>query len=227
MADSPVCYRLQSGPLHCAGYIPQPTLRSSANLVRQPGENPCVPKVAESGTDLVAALLARLEPSLRFRFSLIALGGQRESKRPRDYVRPENYIARDASHGQDVSNIGARRCLSPKTKAIAPRGYARCKPATIIVRSVISAPPPLRWLHCGGQKQPNSLAKPNWSETPSLDSAACWSRLRGRTKISRPSFHYVPPAGTRIQWPRATATTPGHESRRPDKIDAGFAALLA
>jgi hypothetical protein len=37
--------------------------------------------------DLVAALLARLEPSLRFRFSLIALG-RGDKKWPRDFVRP-------------------------------------------------------------------------------------------------------------------------------------------
>ena len=41
-----------------------------------------------SGTDLVASLLARLEPSLHFRFSLIALGRGDKTKWPRDFVRP-------------------------------------------------------------------------------------------------------------------------------------------
>jgi hypothetical protein len=50
---------------------------------------PAAPKVARG--KLVAALLARLEPSLRFRFSLIALGRATKAKWPRDYVRPENY----------------------------------------------------------------------------------------------------------------------------------------
>jgi len=79
--------------------------------------------------DLVAALLARLEPSLHFRFSLIALG---RCEKMTARLRPaRKQLARDAAHGQDVSNIDARRCLSPKTKAIAPRGFARCKPPAL------------------------------------------------------------------------------------------------
>jgi len=39
--------------------------------------------------DLVAALLARLEPSLRFRFSLSRSEGSVKTKWPRDYVRPD------------------------------------------------------------------------------------------------------------------------------------------
>jgi len=105
VADSPVCYRLQSGPLHCAGFIPQPALRSSANLPRQPGEKSVRPdggsrQGGQSGTDLVAALLARLEPSLHFRFSLIALGRSDKSKQ------------------------AARRCLSAKTSNM-PRDFVR------------------------------------------------------------------------------------------------------
>jgi hypothetical protein len=107
MADSPVCYRLQSGPLHCAGFIPQPTLRSSANLPRQPGEIRALPNDGQSGTDLVAALLARLEPSLCFRFSLIALGGQREDQMAARLRPARKLLARDASHGQDAA-ISAR-----------------------------------------------------------------------------------------------------------------------
>jgi len=51
--------------------------------------------------------------------------------------------------------------------------------------------------HCGGQKQPNSLRKPNLTDTPALGFAACWSRLKARTKISRPSFRYAPASGSR------------------------------
>src|SRR5487761_1954314 len=78
-------------------------------------------------------------------------------------------------------------------------------------------------LHCVTRNRPDSLVNPNWSETPSLDFAACWSRLTGWTTISRPSFRSVPPAGTRIHW-RDDA---GNEARRPDTIDAGSAAGLA
>ena len=79
-------------------------------------------KMASPARTLVAALLARLEPSLRFRFSLIALGGQQETQAgrdaphigqgtaiwPRDYVRPRPALARDAAHGQDTSSSTAR-----------------------------------------------------------------------------------------------------------------------
>jgi hypothetical protein len=59
-----------------------------------------------SGTDLVASLLARLEPSLRFRFSLIALG--RATNKMAARLRPaRKLLARDASHGQDLA-ISAR-----------------------------------------------------------------------------------------------------------------------
>ena len=55
--------------------------------------------------DLVAALLARLEPSLRFRFSLIALGRSKTKKWPRDFVRPRPAIRREASPiAEDSSN---------------------------------------------------------------------------------------------------------------------------
>jgi hypothetical protein len=55
-----------------------------------------------------------------------------------------------------------RREAAPvaEDQELAPRGFARCKPPALSVRSVISAPPPFRRLHCGGQKPPNSLRKP-------------------------------------------------------------------
>jgi hypothetical protein len=55
---------------------------------------------------------------------------------------------------------------------------------------------------------PTPLVKPNWSETPSLDSAACCLGLPWSPQI-RPSFRYVPSAGTQINWLRADATVPG------------------
>ena len=82
----------------------------------------------------------------------------------------------------------------------------------ITVRSAISAPPPFRRLHCSGQKQPNSLVKPQWSDTPALDFVACC--LGCPVTVSRPSFHYVPSAGSQRNWHRAGATTPGNATRR-------------
>jgi hypothetical protein len=95
-----------------ARYIAQASFRSLPCARPQTcrdsqGKNPCAPKVAVSkvaspAPTLVAALLARLEPSLRFRFSLIALGGQREKMAAR--LRPaRKLLARDASHGQDAA----------------------------------------------------------------------------------------------------------------------------
>jgi len=60
-----------------------------------------------SGTDLVASLLARLEPSLRFRFSLIALGRGDKNKMAARLRPAKKLLARDASHGQDAA-ISAR-----------------------------------------------------------------------------------------------------------------------
>ena len=65
-------------------------------------------KLAGGPANLVAALLARLEPSRCSRFSLIALGHCEDSQTwPRDYVRPESELwARcfACRPGQDLSN---------------------------------------------------------------------------------------------------------------------------
>ena len=125
---------------------------------------------------------------------------------------PKDSRGRDAPHiGQD-RQYGARLRLSPKAKGLAPRGCARCKASAVSVRSVISAPPPFRRLHCGGQKQPNSLRKPNWSDTPALDFAACC--LGCPITVSRPSFRSVPSPGSQNRWLRAGATVPGNEVTR-------------
>ena len=178
MADSPVCYRLQFGPLHCAGFIPQPTLRSSANLVRQPmgksvrhdgarlqggqsGTDPrrCAPRAAR--TVVTLPVLADRARALRKakRDGRETTSGQKRIS-PRCFARARR------------QQYGARRCLSPKTNAIAPRGYARCKPPELSVRSVISAPPPLRTLiaadrnnrtHCENQFGPRPR---RWTPQP-------------------------------------------------------------
>jgi hypothetical protein len=95
-------------PLHSAALqLRKLRFRSTAFRSRQICRDrikPAAPKWGQSGTitggaaTLVAALLARLEPSLRFRFSLIALGrcGAKQAAR----LRPAGKaIARDASHG--------------------------------------------------------------------------------------------------------------------------------
>jgi hypothetical protein len=77
-------------------------------------------------------------------------------------------IAREASHGQDTA---LRREAPPVAEDVA-----------LTVRSAISAPPSFRKLHCSGQKQPNSLIKPNWSDTPALDFVACCLRFDPATR---------------------------------------------
>jgi len=81
-----------------------------------------------NGKDLVAALLARLEPSLHFRFSPTALGGQRENKirprccayRPRPAIWPRDFVR--PRHQQ----YGARRCLR-RRQSNSPRCFARAR----------------------------------------------------------------------------------------------------
>jgi len=121
VADSPVCYRLQSGPLHCAGFIPQPTFHSSANLPRQPGEIRALPKRYQQ--NLVAALLARLEPSLRFRFSLIALGGQRKNGRETTSGQDQQYRREALPIAEDNSNSTARLRAVQATSIIREIGH--------------------------------------------------------------------------------------------------------
>ena len=117
-------------------------------------------------------------------------------------------IARDASHGQDT--------------AIAPRGFARCKTPALTVRSAISAPPPFRKLHCSGQKQPNSLVKPDWSDTTA---AGCGQVCRARPCCHRVAAHALRSAVVESEYlAGAGATAPGNATRRNV---AGFAAALA
>jgi hypothetical protein len=95
--------------------------------------------------------------------------------------------------------------------------------STAIFRTLLSAGAPFR----RPEEWPTSLIKPNWSETPSLDSAACCLGLPWSPQI-RPSFRYVPSAGTQIHWLRADATVPGTSPADPADVEhIGYAAALS
>ena len=87
----------------------------------------------------------------------------RNAKWPRD--RPASSNSPRASHGQDTA---IRREAPPvaEDKAIAPRGFARCKTPALTVSTAIFRP-----LHFAGapfrrsERWPTSLIKPNWSDT--------------------------------------------------------------
>lgn len=98
-----------------------PLTPKSSNLTRPPMQTAGAPKLQTAKTSSLA-LLARLEPSLRFRFSLIALG------RATEWLVWHALAARLRPARRDY---GARRCLSPKAKALASRGFARCKTSAI------------------------------------------------------------------------------------------------
>jgi len=91
----------------------------------------------------------------------------------------QNKNGRETTSGQKIisprcfararrGNIGARRCLSPRTKAIAPRGFARCKPPALPgqnTRAVIFKAAPFAVSRCrvtlgkvGPRRLPRSLA---------------------------------------------------------------------
>ena len=73
-----------------------------------------------------------------------------------------------------------------KTPALRREAPPVAEDAAITVRSAISAPPPFRKLHCSGQKQPNSLVKPNWSDTTA---AGCGQVCRARPCCHRVAAH--------------------------------------
>jgi len=96
--------------------------------------------------------------SIAFRRSQIAetvkdSGAPKESRgRDAPHIGQARQYGRETSSGQRHQHYGARLRLSPKwVQARLP----------IAVRSAISAPPPFRKLHCGGQKPPNSLRGPD------------------------------------------------------------------
>lgn len=80
---------------------------------------------------------------------------------------------------------GARLRLSPKTSAIAPRGFARCKTSALTVSTASFRS--LRRLR--SRIWPTSLTKPNWSDTSPSGCVQCVrprpSRRRPRTSLCR------------------------------------------
>ncbi len=112
---------------------------------------------------------------------------------------------------------GARLRLSPKTSAIAPRGFARCKTPALTVSTASFRS--LRRLR--SRIWPTSLTKPNWSDTSPSGCVPC---VR-----PRPCTHRVAALALRSAVEEseslagAGATAPGHEPADPAK-GIGFAA---
>jgi hypothetical protein len=73
-----------------------------------------------------------------------------------------------------------------KTSALRREAPPVAEDVAITVRSAISAPPSFRKLHCSGQKQPNSLVEPNWSDTTA---AGCGQVCRARPCTHRVAAH--------------------------------------
>lgn len=115
-----------------------------------------------NGKDLVASLLARLEPSLRFRFSLIALGCGDKNKMAARLRPARKLLARDASHGQD-SAIQREALPIAEGKHIST---ARLRPVQGISNSRGDGPAFAALRRLRLQNWPTPLEKPNWSETP-------------------------------------------------------------
>src|SRR5665213_1062206 len=109
-----------------------------------------------------------------------------------------------------------------KTPALRREAPPVAEDAAITVRSAISAPPPFRKLHCSGRKQPNSLVKPQWSDTTA---AGCGQVCRARPCTHRVAAHALRSAVVESEnLAGAGATAPGNATRRNV---AGFAAALA
>ena len=137
-------------------------------------------------------------------------------------------VGRETSSGQkSITARGSayRRGQGISTARLRPVPVGAGTPA-IVVRSVISAPPPLRTLITADRNNRTHSADQNgprprrWTLRPASSGLTL-------TPANRPSFRAVPAPGTQIRCHRAIATIPGQGTRRPDKIDAGFAALLA
>ena len=174
-------------PFHC--------ISKSSNLTRpdETGHAPMVPV----RKDLGAALLARLEPSLRFRFSLIALGRARKAGRDASHIGPLG--------AGFACQYGARLCLSPKANTLAPRGCARCKASAIVAGTVQLL---RRSAGCACK-----TGRPRWKNQISPRpqrwvSLACWLRFDPPPrKLASIPLH--PSSGTQRNWHCAGATVPG------------------
>jgi hypothetical protein len=149
--------------------------------------------------------LINLQPlhsiSLQFRrlhFCSIAFQRPQTAETVKDSGAPKDSRGRDAPHiGQDrqygrATSSGQEISITARGSACRRRqsnSTARLRPvqdAAITVRSAISAPPPFRKLHCSGQKQPNSLVKPDWSDTTA---AGCGQVCRARPCCHRVAAH--------------------------------------
>jgi len=153
--------------------------------------------------------------SLQFRrlhFRSIRSDGRKLPRPSKTAVRPKIPEAAMLRISAKTGNMAAR--LRPaKTSAIRREAPPIAEDVAKAVRSAISAPPPLRKLHCGGQKQPNSLIKPDWSDTttagcaPASSHCPCsqwWPSARS----------YALPSWSQRNGVRAGATTPGNATRR-------------
>jgi hypothetical protein len=61
---------------------------------------------------------------------------------------------------------------------------------------------------------PTPLEKPNWNETPTLDSTACWSRLPKKQTHQPAIIPLRSSARESVNWLRAYATAPENEQTR-------------
>ena len=85
------------------------------------------PKLQTAKTSSLA-LLARLEPSLRFRFSLSRSGVATKKQAGRDapHIGRDRQYGRVTSSGPGISNMGAMLRMSPK-HSNSPRDFVRAR----------------------------------------------------------------------------------------------------
>ena len=158
--------------------------------------------------------------SLQFRrlhFRSIRSDGRKLPRPSKTAVRPKIPEAAMLRISAKTGNMAAR--LRPaKKSALRREAPPVAEVGAISVRSAISAPPPFRKLHCSGQKPPNSLVKPNWSDTTA---AGCGQVCRARPCCHRVAAHALRSAVVESdKLAGAGATAPGNATRR--KV-AGFA----
>ena len=108
-------------------------------------------------------------------------------------------------------DYGARRCLSPKTKALASRGFARCKTSAIVAATVqLSVASELAG---AARTCAPETGRPRWKNQISPRPRRWTSRpaVSGSPVLpwNWPSFRSVPAPGTQRNWHGAIATVPG------------------
>ena len=147
------------------GTVPPATAAGLASFAPAPLQSlqPCIPPQKPLAPCLASAHSFRRPQTVETVTKAIA---PPNAKWPRDYVRPAA-IARDASHGQDTA---IRREAPPiaEEKAIAPRGFARCKTSVLTVSTAIFRP--LHFVSPLGKMADLTEGGPNasWSDTPPL-----------------------------------------------------------